>query len=116
MTAWQRLLASAIERAPEMKASPLLINAVPMHPDGLARRQVIAGLIETRSAAALQRRASLLSRAEASELIGLVDRVERPLRPWWTAEGERSAKARIRGVSRRVVFRLGLCAFLQSLH
>lgn len=95
---WRRLLASAADRAPEMKPSPLLINAVPMHPDGLARRQVIAGLIETRSAAALQRRASGLSRAEASELIGLVDRVERRLRPWWRAEGERLAQARIQGV------------------
>jgi hypothetical protein len=99
VAAWQRLLAGAVERAPEMKPSPLLINAVPMHPDGMARRQVIAGLIETRSAAALQRRASVLSRAEASELIGLVDRVEQRLRPWWRAEGERSAKARIRGVT-----------------
>jgi len=98
VTRWQRLLASAVERAPEMKPSPLLINAVPMHPDGLTRRQVIAGLIETRSAAALQRRAPGLSGAEARELIGLVDRVERRLRPWWRAEGERSAKARIRGV------------------
>jgi hypothetical protein len=99
VAAWQRLLASAVERAPEMKPSPLLINAVPMHPDGLARRQVIAGLIETRSAAALQRRSSGLTRAEASELIELVDRVERRLRPWWRAEGERSARARIRGVT-----------------
>ncbi len=98
VAAWQRVLASAVERAPEMKPSPLLINAVPMHPDGLTRRQVIAGLIETSSPAALQRRAPGLSRAEASELIGLVDRVERRLRPWWRAEGERSAKARIRGV------------------
>ena len=96
---WQRLLASAVERAPAMKPSPLLINAVPMHPDGLTRRQVIAGLIETPSPAALQRRAPGLSRAEASELIGLVDRVERRLRPWWQAEGERSATARIRGVT-----------------
>jgi hypothetical protein len=96
---WQRLLASAVERAPAMKPSPLLINAVPMHPDGLTRRQVIAGLIETRSAAALQRLAPGLSRAEASELIRLVDRVERRLRPWWRAEGERSAKARIQGVT-----------------
>ena len=76
-----------------MKPSLFLINAVPMHPDGLARRQVIAGLIETRSAADLQRRASGLSRAEASELIGLVDRIERRLRPWWRAGGERSAGA-----------------------
>src|SRR5207342_1053641 len=30
VAAWQRLLASAVERAPEMKPSPLLINAVPM--------------------------------------------------------------------------------------
>jgi hypothetical protein len=96
---WQRLLASAAERAPEMKPSPLLINAVPMHPDGLTRRQVIAGLIETRSAAALQRLAPGLSSAEASELIRLVDRVERRLGPWWRAEGERSAKARIQGVT-----------------
>jgi hypothetical protein len=99
VAAWQRLLASAGERAPEMKPSPLLINAVPMHPDGLMRRQVIAGLIETRSAAALQRRAPGLSRADASELVGLVDRVERRLRPWWQAEGERSAKARVQGVT-----------------
>ena len=99
VAAWQRVLASAVERAPEMKPSPLLINAVPMHPDGLTRRQVIAGLIETPSPAALQRRAPGLSRAEASELIGLVDRVERRLRPWWRTEGERSAKARIRGVT-----------------
>jgi hypothetical protein len=70
-----------------------------MHPDGLARRQVIAGLIETQSAADLRRRASGLSRAEASKLIGLVDRKERRLRPWWRAEGERSAKARIQGVT-----------------
>jgi hypothetical protein len=96
---WRRLLASAVERAPEMKPSPLLINAVPAHPDSLARSQVIAGLIETRSAAALQRRAPGLSRAEARELIGLIDRVERRLRPWWRAEGERSAKARIQGVT-----------------
>jgi hypothetical protein len=96
---WRRLLLSAAERAPDMKPAPLLINAVPMHPDGLARSQVIAGLIETRSPAALQRLAPVLSRAEASELIGLVDRVERRLRPWWRAEGERSAKARIRGVA-----------------
>jgi len=93
--AWQRLLASAGERAPEMKPSPLLINAIPMHPDGLTRRQVIAALIETRSAAALQRHAPGLNRADANELIGLVDRAERRLRPWWRAEGERSAKARI---------------------
>ncbi len=98
VTAWQRLLASAVERAPAMKPSPLLINAVPLHPDGLTRRQVIAGLIETGSAAALVRRAPVLSPAEARELIGLVDRVERRLRPWWRAEGERSASARIRGV------------------
>jgi hypothetical protein len=65
-----------------MKPSPLLINAVPMHPDSVARRQVIAGLIETQSAAALQRRPPGLSLADASELIGLVDRVERRLRPW----------------------------------
>lgn len=96
---WRRLLLSAAERAPDMKPAPLLINAVPMHPDGLARSQVIAGLIETRSPAALHRLAPVLSRAEASELIGLVDRVERRLRPWWRAEGERSAKARIRGVA-----------------
>src|SRR5436190_9962111 len=82
-----------------MKPSPLLINAVPMHPDGLTRRQVIAGLIETRSAGALQRRAPGLNRAGAGELIGLVDRVERRLGPWWRAEGERSAKARIQGVT-----------------
>jgi hypothetical protein len=88
VAAWQRLLASAVERAPEMKPSPLLINAVPMHPDGLRRRQVIAGLIETPSPVDLQRRAPALSRAEAGELIGLVDRVERRLRPWWRAEGE----------------------------
>jgi hypothetical protein len=118
---WQRLLASAVERAPEMKPSPLLINAVPMHPDGLARRQVIAGLIETRSAADLQRRASGLSRAEASELIGLVDRVERRLRPWWRAEGERLAKARIQGVTEtarrnRMMQALGQMAqFLESV-
>ena len=99
VAAWQRLLAGAVARAPEMKPSPLLINAVPMHPDGLTRRQVIAGLIETPSPAALQRRAPGLSRAEASELIGLVDRVERRLRPWWRAEGERSARARIQGVT-----------------
>ena len=99
VAAWQRLLASAVERAPDMKPSPLLINAIPMHPDGLTRRQVIAGLIETPSPAALQRRAPGLSRAEAGELIGLVDRVERRLRPWWRAEGERSAKARIQGVT-----------------
>lgn len=99
VAAWQRLLASAVERAPEMKPSPLLINASPMHPDGLTRRQVIAGLIETRSAVALERRAPGLSRREASELIGLVDRVERRLRPWWRAEGERLAKARIQGVT-----------------
>lgn len=99
VAAWQRLLASAGERAPEMKPSPLLINAIPMHPDGLMRRQVMAGLIETRSTANLQRRAPVLSRVEASELIGLVDRVERRLRPWWLAEGERSAKARIQGVA-----------------
>jgi hypothetical protein len=99
VTTWQRLLASAVERAPEMKPSPLLTNAAPMHPDGLTRRQVIAGLIETRSAAALQRRASGVSRAEASALIGLVDRMEQRLRPWWRAEGERSAKARIQGVT-----------------
>ena len=98
VAAWLRLLASAADRAPAMKPSPLLINAVPMHPDGLTRRQVIAGLIETPSPAALQRRAPGLSRAEASELIGLVDRVERRLGPWWRAEGERSAKARIQGV------------------
>jgi hypothetical protein len=97
--AWQRLLASVVERGPEMKPAPLLINAVPMHPDGLTRRQVIAGLIETSSPAALQRRAPGLSRAEASDLIGLVDRVERRLAPWWRAEGERSVKARIRGVT-----------------
>jgi hypothetical protein len=117
---WQRLLASAVERAPEMKPSPLLINAVPMHPDGLARRRVIAGLIETRSAADLERRASGLSRAEASELIGLVDRVERRLRPWWRAEGERLAKARIQGVTEtarrnRMMQALGRMAqFLES--
>jgi len=99
VAAWQRLLASAGERASEMKPSPLLINAVPMHPDGLIRRQVIAGLMETRSATALQRRAPGLSRDDASELIGLVDRVERRLRPWWRAEGERSAEARIQGVT-----------------
>lgn len=99
VAAWQRLLAGAVARAPEMEPSPLLINASPMHPDGLVRRQVIVGLIETRSAVALQRRASELSRSEASELIGLVDRVERRLRPWWTAEGERSANAGIRGVT-----------------
>src|SRR6185503_1259122 len=99
VAAWQRLLASAVERAPAMKPSPLLINAVPMHPDGLTRRQVIAGLMETRSAAALQRRAPGLSPSDASELIGLVDRVERRLRPWWRGEGERSAKARIQGVT-----------------
>ena len=99
VAAWQRLLASAVERAPAMKPSPLLINAIPMHPDGLTRRQVIAGLIETRSAAALQRRAPELRRADASELIRLVDRVERRLRPWWQAEGERSATARIQGVT-----------------
>jgi len=96
---FRRLLASAADRAPEMEPSPLLINAIQMHPDGLARRRVIAGLIETRSAAALQRRASGLSRAGASELIRLVDRVERRLRPWWRAEGERLAKARIQGVT-----------------
>jgi len=99
VAAWQRLLATAGERAPEMKPSPLLINAIPMHPDGLARREVIVGLIETQSAADLQRRAPELSRAEGSELIGLVDRVERRLRPWWRAEGERLARARIRGVT-----------------
>jgi len=99
VAAWQRLLASAADRAPDMEPSPLLINAVPMHPDGLARRQVIAGLIETRSAAALQRRATGLSLAEAGELIELVDRVERRLDPWWRAEGERLARARIRGVT-----------------
>ena len=99
VAAWQRLLASAAERAPDMKPSPFLINAVPMHPDGLARRQVIAGLIETRSATDLQRRAPGLSRADARELIGLVDRVERRLRPWWRVEGERSAKARIHSVT-----------------
>jgi len=82
-----------------MKPSPLLINATPMHPDGLMRSQVIAGLIETRSAAALQRRAPGLSRGDASELIGLVDRVERRIRPWWRTEGERSARARIQGVT-----------------
>jgi hypothetical protein len=81
-----------------MRPSPLLINAVPMHPDGMARSQVIAGLIETRSAAGLQRRAPGVSLAEARELLGLVDYVERRLRPWWTAEGERSVKVRIRGV------------------
>jgi hypothetical protein len=32
-------------------------------------------------------------------LIGLVDRVERRLDPWWRAEGERSARARIQGVA-----------------
>jgi hypothetical protein len=99
VAAWQRLLAKAGDRAPEMKPSPLLINAVPMHPDGLTRRQVIAGLIETPSPDALQRRAPGLSRAEASELIGLVDRVERRLRPWWQAEGRRPTKARIQGVT-----------------
>ena len=99
VAAWQRLLAKSAESAPAMEPSPLLINAVPLHPDGLARRQVIAGLIETRSATALQRRALGLSRAEASELIALVDRVERRLRPWWQAEGERSVKGRIRGVT-----------------
>jgi len=99
VAAWRRLLLGAVERAPEMTPSPLLINAAPLHPDGLARRQVIAGLIETRSAAALERRAPVLSRAEARELIGLVDRVEQRLRPWWRAEGERSATARIRGVA-----------------
>ena len=99
VAAWQRLLASAGARAPEMKPSPLLINAVPMHPDGLMRSQVIAGLIETRSPAALQRRAPGLSRGDASELIGLVDRVERRIRPWWRTEGERSARARIQGVT-----------------
>jgi hypothetical protein len=77
VAAWQRLLASAVERAPEMKPSPLLINAVPMHPDGLARRQVMAGLIETRSAAALQRRSSGLTRVEASESGERVRRVGR---------------------------------------
>jgi hypothetical protein len=99
VAAWRRLLASAVERAPAMKPSPLLVNAVPMHPDGLMRSRVIAGLIETRSAAALQRGAPALSRADALELIGLVDRVERRLRPWWRAEGERLAKARVRGVT-----------------
>jgi hypothetical protein len=99
VAAWQRLLASAVEHAPAMQPSPLLINAVPMHPDSLTRSQVIAGLIETRPAGALQRLAPGLSRADASELIGLVDRVERRLRPWWRAEGERSAKARIQGVT-----------------
>jgi hypothetical protein len=118
---WRRLLASAADRAPEMEPSPLLINAVPMHPDGLARRQVIAGLIETRSAAALQRRTSGLSRADASELIGLIDRVERRLRPWWRAEGERLAKARIQGVTEtarrnRMMQALGRMAqFLESV-
>lgn len=99
VTAWQRLIASAAGRAPAMKPSPLLTNAVPMHPDSLARSQVIAGLIETQSAAGLQQRAPALSRAEAGDLIRLVDRVERRLRPWWRSEGERSAKARIRGVA-----------------
>lgn len=96
---WQRLLATVVERAPAMGPSPLLVNAVPMHPDGLARSQVMAGLLETRSAAGLQRRAPGLSRVEADELLGLVDRVERRIRPWWMAEGQRAAKARIRGVA-----------------
>jgi hypothetical protein len=99
VAAWQRLLAKAGEAAPDMAPSPLLINAIPLHPDGLARRQVIAGLIERRSAATLQQRAPGLSRTEARELIGLVDRVERRLRPWWKAEGERSAEMRMRGVA-----------------
>jgi hypothetical protein len=99
VTTWQRLLAKAVEAAPEMEPSPILINATPLHPDGLARRQVIAGLMETQSAAALQRHTPGLSRAETRELIALVDRVERRLRPWWRAEGERSAKGRIRGVT-----------------
>jgi hypothetical protein len=99
VAAWQQLLASAGERAPDMKPSPLLINALPTHPDALTRRQVIAGLIETRSAATLQRRAPGLTRDEASALIKLVDHVDRRLRPWWRAEGEQSAKARIRGVA-----------------
>lgn len=117
---WQRLLANAVERAPQMTPSPLLINATPMHPDSLTRRQAMAGLIETRSADALQRRAPSVSRAEARDLIGLVDRVERRLRPWWRAEGERSAKARIRGVAEtarrnRMMEALGRMAqFLES--
>jgi len=98
VTAWQRLLARVVERAPAMRPSPILINAVPMHPDGMARSQVIAGLIETRSAAELQRRAPGSSRAEARELLALVDHVERRIRPWWMAQGERSVKTRIRGV------------------
>jgi hypothetical protein len=99
IAAWRRLLASAAARAAAMKPSPLLINAVPMHPDSLVRSQVIASLIETRSTADLQARAPVLTLAEAHELITLVDRVERRLSPWWKAEGERSAKARIRGVA-----------------
>ena len=96
---WQRILATVVERAPAMRPAALLVNAVPMHPDGLARSQVMAGLLETRSAAGLQRRAPGLSRAEADDLLGLVDHVERRIRPWWMAEGERSAKARIRRVA-----------------
>ena len=73
------------------------------------------------SATALQRRAPGLSRAEASELIGLVDRVERRLGPWWRAEGERLAKARIQGVietarRNRMMQALGRMAqFLESV-
>ena len=36
VAAWQRLLAKAGEAAPDMAPSPLLINAIPLHPDGLA--------------------------------------------------------------------------------
>lgn len=99
VTAWQRLLSKAVDRAPAVKPSPLLISAAPFHPDQLTQSQVIAGLFETRSAATLQRRAPGLSRTDATELIGLVDRVERRLRPWWRAEGERWVTARIRGVA-----------------
>ena len=95
---WRTLLAAVVQRAPRPIAVPFLPNASPFHPGAAARGTVIAGAFAARSSAGLRRLAPALSEVEANQVIDIVDHVERRLRPWWDAEGERSVLARARGL------------------
>ncbi|HVQ41230.1 MAG TPA: hypothetical protein VMS54_03450 [Vicinamibacterales bacterium] len=95
---WRTLIAGVVQQAPAMSPAPFLTNAGPFHPGSAAKGTVIAGALETRTSVELRRLAPALSEVEARELIEIVDRVERRLRPWWDADGERSVLTRARRV------------------
>jgi hypothetical protein len=95
---WRSVIAAVGQRAPALSPAPFLPNAAPLHPGAMAKGAVIAGAFETRTSAELRRLAPALSDAEARQLIEIVDHVERRLRPWWDAEGERSVLPRARRV------------------